>query len=118
MPVSFLIDKVNNQFNTELHDKLGEFDLQPSLGTGDLVFIGLRDVEPIELDYLKTMKITYFTMKEIDQLGIDKVLRLALDALSIKERDLHVSFDVDSIDPLIVPSTGKIDLLCLNTFID
>ena len=106
MPVSFLIDKINNQFNCELSDCLLKYGLQPCLSPDDIVFIGLRDVEPIELSYLKQFKINYFTMKEIDQLGIDKVLRLALDALSIKEKDLHVSFDVDSIDPLIVPSTG------------
>lgn len=107
MPVSFLVDKINDQFNMELKDQLDEHNLKPCISTDDIVFIGLRDVEPIELDYLKQFKITYFTMKEIDRLGIAKVLALSLDALSIKEKELHVSFDVDSIDPLIIPSTGN-----------
>lgn len=107
MPVSFLIDKINNRFNCELDEYLKEYELSSCITTDDIVFIGLRDVEETELNYLKQFKITYFTMKEIDQLGIDKVLKLALDALSIKDKDLHVSFDVDSIDPLIIPSTGK-----------
>ena len=46
-------------------------------------------------------------MKEVDQLGIERVLRLALDAISIRDKELHVSFDVDSIDPQVIPSTGN-----------
>lgn len=107
MPVSFLVDKLS-PFNAELDEHLTNYDLRrPCLGTDDIAFIGLRDVEPGELDYLKQNKIAYFTMKEVDQLGIEKVLRLALDAISIKDKELHVSFDVDSIDPQIIPSTGR-----------
>lgn len=106
MPVSFLVDKLS-QFNGELDEHLAKHDLRPCLGTEDIAFIGLRDVESAELDYLKQNKITYFTMKEVDQMGIDKVLRLALDAISINDKALHVSFDVDSIDPQIIPSTGN-----------
>lgn len=106
MPVSFLVDKLN-KFNSELDEHLTHYDLRPCLGTEDITFIGLRDVEAVELDYLKQNKITYFTMREIDQLGIERVLKLALDALAIDHKELHVSFDVDSIDPQVVPSTGR-----------
>lgn len=111
MPVSFLVDKLNCQFNAELDEHLAKHDLRPCLGTEDIAFIGLRDVEPAELDYLKQNRMTYFTMKEVDQMGIEKVLRLALDALSMDDKELHVSFDVDSIDPQVIPSTGNCQLL-------
>jgi len=46
-------------------------------------------------------------MHEIDKYGIGKVMDMALDHVDPKRRrPIHVSFDIDSIDPQYCPSTG------------
>ncbi|XP_076339054.1 arginase-1-like [Tachypleus tridentatus] len=46
-------------------------------------------------------------MSDIDRLGINEVVRKALEAINPrKDRSLHVSFDIDALDKLLVPSTG------------
>jgi len=46
-------------------------------------------------------------MSEIDALGIGKVMQLALEhVLADGPRPIHLSFDIDSVDPAIAPSTG------------
>ena len=44
-------------------------------------------------------------MYDIDRLGIGKVMELALEHLRHKER-LHLSFDIDAVDPIFAPHTG------------
>ena len=54
-------------------------------------------------------------MHEVDKYGIGKVVELALDHVNPK-RDLpiHLSFDVDALDPSVAPSTGTpVRLACL-----
>jgi arginase len=72
-----------------------------------IVYIGLRDVETSEKKILKKLGIKAFSMHEVDKYGIGKVVEMALDAVNPK-RDLpiHLSFDVDALDPTVAPSTG------------
>lgn len=51
--------------------------------------------------------IKYFDMRDIDKMGIDKVTNAALKAINPDgTRQLHVSFDIDSLDPMFANSTG------------
>lgn len=43
-------------------------------------------------------------MHEVDKLGIGKVMEETLD--HIKQRDIHLSFDIDGLDPFFAPHTG------------
>ncbi|XP_051866191.1 arginase-2, mitochondrial [Pristis pectinata] len=102
-PVSFLIK--------ELQDKIPSLPgfswVTPCISAKDLVYIGVRDVDPAEYYILKNFGIQYFSMKEVDQLGIQKVMEKTLDHLvGKKKRPLHLSFDVDAIDPSLAPATG------------
>ncbi|XP_078262475.1 arginase-2, mitochondrial [Rhinoraja longicauda] len=101
-PVSFLIK--------ELHDKIPSLPgfswVTPCISAKDLVYIGVRDVDPAEYYILKHLGIKYFSMKEVDQLGIKKVMEKTFDHLIGKKRPLHLSFDVDAIDPSLAPATG------------
>jgi len=71
----------------------------------DLVYIGLRSVDPPEREAIESLGLTAFSMKEIDQLGIANVAVAALDQLESVAR-IHVSFDADSLDPSIAPGVG------------
>jgi len=53
------------------------------------------------------MGIKAYSMHDVDKYGIGKVVEMALDAVNPK-RDcpIHLSFDVDALDPTVAPSTG------------
>uniref|UniRef100_A0A8D2CVX3 Arginase-1 n=1 Tax=Sciurus vulgaris TaxID=55149 RepID=A0A8D2CVX3_SCIVU len=56
---------------------------------------------------LKTLGIKYFSMTEVDKLGIGKVMEETLSyLLGRKKRPIHLSFDVDGLDPALTPATG------------
>jgi len=81
--------------------------IQPKLTADRLVYIGLRDVDPGERKILKENKIKCFSMHEVDRYGIGKVVEMALDYVNPdRTRPIHLSFDVDALDPTVAPSTG------------
>ncbi|KAM6969226.1 arginase-2, mitochondrial [Tautogolabrus adspersus] len=95
----------------ELQDKIPDLPgfswTKPFLTARDLVYIGLRDVDPGEHHILKNLGIQNFTMRDIDRLGIQRVMEVTLDhLLSRKQRPIHLSFDIDSFDPSLAPATG------------
>lgn len=79
----------------------GDAILQPE----DIVYIGVRSVDGKERQLLRDLDITAFTMKEVDIQGIATAAQCALDKLSHLDR-IHVSFDVDVLDPFIAPGVG------------
>lgn len=77
----------------------------PKIGYNDLVYIGVRDVEPEETYLLKKHKIKAFTTNEVKRNGVEKIARDALAHLSHCTL-IYVSFDVDSMDSSISKGTG------------
>ncbi len=71
----------------------------------DLVYIGVRSVDGRERRLVSDLNIRAFTMKEIDEKGIAYAARDAIARLSHLDR-IHVSFDVDVLDPSIAPGVG------------
>ncbi len=76
------------------------------LNTKNIVFIGCRDLDQGERKMLKELGITVFTMHEIDKLGMPEVIDRAIKIASDGTDGIHVSFDLDSMDPLFVQGTG------------
>jgi len=80
----------------------------PRLNPDSLVYVGLRDVDPAEREAIRNMGIQVYTMHDIDHYGIGSVMDMALNHL-LKDnahRPLHLSYDIDAIDPLHAPATG------------
>ncbi|OGU16590.1 MAG: arginase [Geobacteraceae bacterium GWC2_53_11] len=77
----------------------------PTLLPEDVVMIGVRDLDPEERERLRNSGITVYTMRDIDERGIGAVTREALERLEHRER-LHVSLDMDALDPQIAPGVG------------
>ncbi len=68
--------------------------------------IGLRDVDQHEKGLLKNAGIHAYTMTDIDRRGIASIIEEALEKV-LRDGDLlHVSFDIDSLDPRVAPGTG------------
>jgi len=99
MPISFLMG---------LGPKVPVFDwVKPALKANKLVYIGLRDVDKDEKQLIRDNGIKAFSMHEVDKYGIGKVVEMALDHVNPKrELPIHLSFDVDALDPTVAPSTG------------
>lgn len=99
MPVSFLLG---------LGAHVPEFAwVKPVLKAQSIVYIGLRDVDAGEKKILRENNIKAFSMHEVDKYGIGKVVEMALDHVNPnRDRPIHLSFDVDALDPSVAPSTG------------
>jgi arginase family enzyme len=53
------------------------------------------------------LDIKCFSMYHVDKFGIGKVVEMALDHVNPnRDRPIHLSFDVDALDPSVAPSTG------------
>jgi arginase len=107
MPVSFLLG---------IGSKVSEFAwAKPLLKPERLVYIGLRDVDAGEKLILRENKIKAFSMHEVDKYGIGKVVEMALDHVNPgRNLPIHLSFDVDAMDPSVAPSTGTPVSQCIS----
>ncbi|XP_023147999.1 arginase-1 [Amphiprion ocellaris] len=102
-PMSFLLH--------ELHSKvpvLPNFSwVKPCLSAKDLVYIGLRDVDPAEHYILKMLGVKVFSISEVDRLGVARVMEETCDYLTTRgKKPVHLSYDIDAIDPSVTPATG------------
>lgn len=102
MPLSFLLGIAG--------EKIEGLDwIEPCLKPENLVYIGLRDVDKAEKEILKKYNIKAFSMHEIDRYGIGRVVDMTIEYLS-KGKDaqspIHLSFDIDALDPSVADSTG------------
>ena len=76
------------------------------LKSQNLVYIGLRDLDKEEREVLKDHNIKAFSLQEIDEYSIGKVTKEALKYLNEKTNHIHVSLDIDVVDPIYAPGTG------------
>lgn len=70
------------------------------------VQIGLRDVDPSEKENLRASGVAAFTMSDVDRLGMTHVMEEAIRIAGGGGRPIHMSFDMDGIDPSEAPGTG------------
>ena len=72
----------------------------------NIVYIGSRDLDSGERKAMKELGIKVFTMYEIDDMGIKKVMEEAIRIAGEGTDGIHVSFDLDVLDPEVAPGTG------------
>jgi len=72
----------------------------------NIVMIGLRSVDEGERRVILETGIRAYTMTDIDRLGMHQVINESLDYLSERADHIHVSFDLDSVDPSIAMGVG------------
>ncbi len=78
----------------------------PKLKPNKFVYISCRDLDAGERKVLKELGITVFTMHEIDRYGMTEVIDRAIKIAGEGTDGIHVSFDLDSLDPTFVQGTG------------
>ena len=102
MPVAYLggLSKAPK----ENPDVFGWLQDEHRINLSKLVYIGLRDVDRAERDIIRKHGIKAFSMHHVDKYGIGEVVRQALEYIG--DSPIHLSFDVDALDPMWAPSTG------------
>jgi arginase (EC 3.5.3.1) len=77
----------------------------PALKADEIRQIGIRSVDRGEKRLVKEYGLDIYDMRYIDEIGMRRVMEEALDGVDA-DTHLHVSFDVDMLDPVIAPGTG------------
>src|SRR5687768_5933296 len=78
----------------------------PAVRPEHVVLVGLRDVDPPEREHIREFGVTAFIMRDIDERGIAAVMRDAIAVASRGTAGIHVSLDMDWLDPLEAPGVG------------
>ena len=78
---------------------------RPAIGPGTIQQIGIRSIDAGEKRLVHRQGITIHDMRRIDELGMRQVMADALAGLDA-DTHLHVSFDVDFLDPDVAPGVG------------
>ena len=85
---------------------LGFPKLQQPIPQENVCILGLRSVDRPELDALASSQIARHDMREFDEHGIARPLSLFLARVAAASGMLHVSLDVDFLDPSVAPAVG------------
>lgn len=101
MPVAFLTGLASDKPDAPF----GWITDEHRVSVKKIVYIGLRDVDRGEKKILRENGIKAFSMHDIDRHGIGKVMDMALGWIG-SDTPIHLSFDIDALDPRFAPSTG------------
>ena len=91
---------------------MGPRELTELLGPGpkveprNAVIVGLRDVDEMEKPYVRESGIRAFTMRDIDERGMRAVMEEAIRIATAGTAGLHLSLDMDFVDPADAPGVG------------
>ena len=110
MPVGLLMKGMGQDPSTIAgFEWLGSQEMKDvRLNPDSIVYIGLRDVDSKERQVIRDKNIKTFTMFDVDKYGIGGVMDRALEHLLAKDpnRPIHLSYDIDAVDPVLAPATG------------
>ena len=72
----------------------------------NVCYVGLRSVDPGERLLMKEAGVTAYSMSDIDRMGFCDVVRKVIGFFKRRVDVVHVSFDMDCLDPMYAPGTG------------
>jgi len=78
----------------------------PKVKPENVVIIGARALDEGEKDLIKEIGIKVYTMHEIDRLGMTKVMEETIAYLKERTDGVHLSLDLDGLDPSDAPGVG------------
>jgi arginase len=78
----------------------------PHVDPRRIAIVGARDLDPGERTLLRGAGVRVYTMSDVDRLGMAEVTREAIERVTEGGRGLHVSFDMDVVDPRDAPGVG------------
>ncbi len=78
----------------------------PMVEAGDIYQVGIRSVDIQEKKLVMDSGVVTYDMRCIDEIGMREAMQQILEDVAKKDAYIHVSFDVDSLDPTIAPGVG------------
>ena len=72
----------------------------------NICFVGVRDLDPGEKLLMKQAGVTVFTMSDIERQGFPAIVKQITVFFKTHADIIHVSFDMDVLDPMFAPGTG------------
>src|SRR5690625_990905 len=99
MPLAVSLGLGHKKLTSILYDR-------PKIKPENVVLIGVRDLDEGEKDLLRQLNIKVYTMHEIDRLGMSHVMNETIDYLQGRTDGVHLSFDLDGMNPSEAPGVG------------
>lgn len=85
---------------------LADFHNGSFYNSKNTVIVGGRDIDPLEQENLKDAGVTVFTTEEIHKRGMKAVMEDAIKIACDNTNGMHISYDLDVIDPAICPGVS------------
>jgi arginase len=89
-------------------DRLLGDEPRASIKPSQLDLFGTRSIDPLEKDLVRERNVAVADMRKIDEFGVGVLIRRVIDRVKARDGVLHVSFDVDFLDPDLAPGVGTI----------
>ncbi len=77
-----------------------------SITPDQLDLFGIRSIDPLEKDLVRDRRVAIADMRAIDEFGVGVLIRRVIERVEARNGVLHVSFDVDFLDPAVAPGVG------------
>ncbi|HLI99862.1 MAG TPA: arginase [Bradyrhizobium sp.] len=77
-----------------------------SIDASQLELFGTRSIDKLEKDLLRLRRVSVADMRQIDEFGVGVLIRRVIDRVKARDGVLHLSFDVDFLDPDVAPGVG------------
>jgi arginase len=87
-------------------DRLLGDEPRASINPDQLELFGIRSIDKLEKGLLQKRGISVADMRQIDEFGVGVLIRRVIDKVRARDGVLHVSFDVDFLDPDLAPGVG------------
>lgn len=89
------------------HERLtGLYDYTPKIKPENVIIIGARSLDPGERELIRERGIKVYTMHEIDRMGMSAVMEETIQYFKENTDGLHLSLDLDGLDPTEAPGVG------------
>jgi arginase len=98
MPLAAALGLAGSDFN-------GDDWSLPAAAADRVVLVGVRSLDPAEVELIAEAGVQVYTMSDVDKLGIERVIRQSLAHIA-GPGFVHVSLDMDALDPDIAPGVG------------
>jgi arginase len=77
-----------------------------SVGADRIELFGVRSIDPLEKKLVSERRVAIADMRAIDEFGVGVLIRKVIERVRAQNGVLHVSFDVDFLDPAVAPGVG------------
>jgi arginase len=81
-------------------------DPRASIDPDRLDLFGARSIDKLEKELMRARRIRVVDMRQIDEFGVAVLIRRVIERVKASNGVLHVSFDVDFLDPCVAPGVG------------